>query len=203
MRVGGILHLRDITQFAFHRSSIEDGNFGGFSRICGDDGMTQVSLITTKWGKLAQLKDGTTRVDELLSDHWKPAINEGASVFHLCPSDTNHNLALDGTINSPWQVVRQVVTSMDALCVANRILRIQNQLVSKKYPTSQLNSGLEVRAILIGFLGKAKECQRAAREDGRAPNAGEHLERRGEEIELLVHQLNDLEPLLSEALSKR
>ncbi|TEB27358.1 hypothetical protein FA13DRAFT_1736488 [Coprinellus micaceus] len=194
MRVGGVLYLHDITQSRVDRSNIESGEFGGFSKICGDDGMNQVSLITTKWGKLAQSEDGSARVDELLSDHWKPAISQGASVFHLRPSDTNCHVPLDGTISSPWRIVQQIVTSMDALSVANRVIRMQEELTDKKYLLSRHDTGWEIRIALTSLLAKAKEHQRLAREDGRAPNVVELLKRRCGEIDNLVQELDKWEP---------
>jgi hypothetical protein len=117
MRVGGILHLRDITQSGWN--SIERRDFDVFSKICGDDGMSQVSLVTTKWGKLGELGDGAACVDELLEEHWRWAIEKGASVFHLLPPGVNHNLGLAGAIDDPWHIVQQIVTSMDAMGVAD------------------------------------------------------------------------------------
>ncbi|TEB20534.1 hypothetical protein FA13DRAFT_1742848 [Coprinellus micaceus] len=169
MRVGGILHLRDITQSGWN--GVERRDFNVFSKICGDDGMNQVSL---------ELKDGVARVDELLEEHWRWAIEQGAS--------------LAGAINDPWYIIQQIVTSMDALGVANRILHIQDELANKKYFLSESDAGKEVCLTLTNLLSQAKEHQRAAREDGKSPHAREHLERRREEIEKLAQQLDALGP---------
>jgi hypothetical protein len=192
MRVGGILHLRDITQSGWN--GVERRDFNVFSKICGDDGMNQVSLVTTKWGKLTELKDGTARVDELLKEHWRWAIEQGASVFHLRSPGVTHNPELAGAIDDSWHIVQQIVTSMDALGVANRILHIQDELANKKYFLAECDAGKEVCLTLTNLLSQAKEHQRAAREDGKSPHAREHLERRREEIEKLAQQLDALGP---------
>jgi hypothetical protein len=48
-----------------------------FTKLCGDDAMKNVTLVTTKWARV-ELEEGAMREEQLKMKFWKGMLDKGA-----------------------------------------------------------------------------------------------------------------------------
>ncbi|KAJ3544806.1 hypothetical protein NMY22_g2655 [Coprinellus aureogranulatus] len=204
MLVGGVLYLHDITRDGWTGTSRRNLNL--FHKLCGNDGLTQVSFLTTKWDDVTQarLDKILRRTTELKDNQWKDMIAGGASVYHVRPSRSNvvgteehSGLPLED-VRDPWEIIHSVVVSMNARDVSHRILLIQDELVNKHLFFIESKAGQALRTTLQDLLNRAKEVQKqAASEEDKAS-----LEELQNEIDDLTRRLTKLNPALHKRLRR-
>ncbi|TEB20537.1 hypothetical protein FA13DRAFT_1696666 [Coprinellus micaceus] len=199
MLVGGVLYLHDTTKDGWTGASRRNLNL--FSKICGDDAMNLVRFLTTKWGNVpdTQLGNAERRIKELKEKHWQPLIAHGAAVHHLDPP---RQLSLPGGIQDPWVLIHQMLVSMNARQMRDRILLLQRELVKERRFLIESKAGRELSMSLEDLLARAKALQRAAREDGVSSVDKEALQERQRQIDELTRQIGNLTPALSKRLKR-
>jgi hypothetical protein len=88
MAVGGMLYLQDMTENEdLKGTSRKCCQF--FSRICGDEAMKKVVLLTTRWPDVPKdgLTNAYTRATELKEGDWAELIAKKARLCHLQPPE--------------------------------------------------------------------------------------------------------------------
>ena len=109
-------------------------NFDIFRKLCGDDTLKNVTIVTTMWGEVDSAK-GTAREERLKTDEkfFKPAIdNDALLVRH------------DGTSDTARTIIRDVVqrNSAKPLCV-------QRELVTEGKKITETSAGKELYESLV------------------------------------------------------
>jgi hypothetical protein len=151
-----VIYLHDITQEGWTRSS--QTNLDLFFKLCGEEAMTQVSIVATKWDKIStRLDEGTERLKELKNDYWKHMIQQDASVCILQPDvSPDQRAASEGSI-PPWGIIHRLVSSMDGRSV---VLQIQTEIVKLEKELGETEAGKELRRKLEELLADAKKTRR-------------------------------------------
>ena len=194
MLVGGVLYLHDTTKDGWTGASKRNLNL--FSKICGDDAMNLVRFLTTKWGNVphAQYENAVKRVDELKGRHWKPLIDKGALVHHLDPPRRLH---LREGVQDAWEIIHQMLVSVNAREIRDHILQLQCELVDERRFLIESKAGKELSMSLKDLLARAKALQKAAQDDGLSAMDKETLEERQRQIDALAKQIANLTPAAS------
>ena len=193
MQPGGVIYLQDITQAEWTRRDTH--NLASILKKGGEDAVN--CLVTTKWGRLRRPKEGAERAKELMHQHWESAIAQGASVFHLQPSDTSP-LELEGIVTSPWDVVERIVFTMDPFQAANRILRIQHGLAKKEFTLPECDAGRETSIRIRNLLKKALQLRSG--DGSQMQDVQALLEAFRSQVSQLNQQLAELEIKLGQQL---
>lgn len=176
------MYLHDITRDGWPGSAQK--NLTLFSKICGEKAMKQVSFVTTKWGKLKDVEDGTSRLSQLKERFWSTMIQDGASVYVLRP-DTPLRGVPDQ--RRPWDVIHQLIVSMNC----RNILLIQEELVNQRKPLYSTKAGKEVRQQLERLLEDTRALRNEAKEHG---DDAEYLAEQQKRVDELKERLIKLKP---------
>ena len=86
IKLAGVLYLHDIS--AVRMGGIARRNFHMFRRLCGEDALKNVVIVTNRWGKV-EAGEGERREAELMSeeDFYKPALDQNArTARHVNPA---------------------------------------------------------------------------------------------------------------------
>ena len=137
MLVGGVLYLHDITATASEGSMVKSLNI--FSKLCGEDSMDQVAIVTTKWDRLSDRTVGDDTANELRTRLWKNLLAAGAQVAHLQPN--NSSTQISPLHRKPWDIVHQLILTADTRAVKGRILRIQDEIVNDRLHLPETDAG--------------------------------------------------------------
>jgi hypothetical protein len=187
MLVGGVLYIHDITrEGSMSRSPTI------FSKLCGEDAMDQVAIVTTKWDRLSDPNEGEVKLEELTADLWSTMINCGARVVRLRPS--GHDSSRFPMHWAPWDIVYQLVIAAEARRVEYRILHIQDEIVNQRLPLPNTDAGRELQMSLDKLLRKARELRKQAKQASKAGKPIELLQARQQEIERVIAKLDALDP---------
>jgi exonuclease VII small subunit len=110
-------------------------NYAMFTKLCGDDAMKNVVLVTTKWTGIPE-ELGKSREDELKTEFWKENLDKGAATARFMH-----------THKSAWAIVDQLVPKERL-----RALLIQHQLVELKRSLPETAAGKTLRKHLQDAL---------------------------------------------------
>ena len=110
MRVGGILYLHDITRDHHPGSLLARDNLPLITKICRNDTLAPLAVVTTKWDRLRDIAEGEDRLEELKEEFWNHALERGAQVYRLEPSDGEGN-RISNKHRLPWEIISQVLAS--------------------------------------------------------------------------------------------
>jgi len=94
--LGGVICLHEIS---LSRMAWGPGDHIAFAKLlCGDSGLSNVLLATTKWGEVAPAK-GATRERELASKYWQEMVQNGSTM-------TRFNLSRE----SAWEIIDSLLS---------------------------------------------------------------------------------------------
>ena len=118
-------------------------NLDLFLKLCGEDALAKVVLVTTKWGEVT-LEVGERRLHQLTDSHWRSVVD---SVGMVC--------RFEDTTKSAWAVLNMILDKMEQQneCVP----RIQEELVDLRKCLAETEVGQELRFTLKQFLEMQKE----------------------------------------------
>ncbi|EMD32106.1 hypothetical protein CERSUDRAFT_162189 [Gelatoporia subvermispora B] len=104
-KVTGVLYLHRITDVRMGGIAIE--NYRIFKKICGNEAMKNVVVVTNMWGEV-QEKVGAARERELVSNplFFKDAIDRGARILRHHDTKESGYAILRSLLNKPPQVLR-------------------------------------------------------------------------------------------------
>ncbi|KII85057.1 hypothetical protein PLICRDRAFT_178817 [Plicaturopsis crispa FD-325 SS-3] len=125
-KLSGILYMHRISDFRV--GGVSKRNFGMFRKLCGEDTLGNVVIVTNMWGEVAPER-GEAREAELAGDDrfFKPVLDKGARM-------ARH----DGTVRSAVGIIRQLVGSRP------QALRIQRELVDENKSLCRTAAGIEL-----------------------------------------------------------
>jgi hypothetical protein len=191
MRIGGVLYLHDITR--------EGSTLNGltvFSKICGQDAMKWVSIVTTKWERLQDREGGYGKVEELCQGPWGGLIRAGAKVCHLRPADPESVHPPFPEHNEPWEVVSQFFPGVPAYDFGDRILQIQREIVEGGLVIPHTEAGKALPMSINELVKKEKGLKREAKKDFKVGGrrATDLLSTRRENLQKVIAQLDTLNP---------
>jgi hypothetical protein len=185
MHVGGVLYLHDIT-----REGPEVKSLSVFSKVCGQGAMDRVAIVTTKWDKLRNIKDGEDKLTDLCDRLWGEMLGHGAHIFHMRPPSSEGESHIYPVHTTPWEIIHSLVVAAENCKVNNHILQIQDEIANRRLLLPDTDAGRELQMSLDNLLKKANELKRKEKEGNlRAPRAAALLERRRQGVEMIIAEL--------------
>ena len=128
----------------FRMSGTSRRNFKIFRKICGENALTNVVIVTTMWDNLVDMEEGEARERKLQNKDgfFKDALEKDAKMVR-------HEFHQDA--KSAHEILR--------LIIANRPLplQIQQGLVDQKKPLAKTSAGEEVNRELVTKLEKYED----------------------------------------------
>ncbi|CAA7262287.1 unnamed protein product [Cyclocybe aegerita] len=178
MPIGGVLYLHDISLKRFTGTARR--NLEMFRRLCGQDALPKVIVVTTSWN-LDTLESRERREVQMKSIHWKPMMDAGAEVRRF-----------DGTYGSAWEIVnvflqRAANTRRDAHLRRIVPLQIQRELVDFKLCIPQTDAG----KVLLSTLEEALQAHKTIPALEEAAEAGDPKAK--EKLDELQAKIRDLQ----------
>ncbi|KAH7905077.1 P-loop containing nucleoside triphosphate hydrolase protein [Hygrophoropsis aurantiaca] len=175
--VAGVVYLHEITQTRMLGTSRK--NLTMFQKLCGDEGLKNVILVTTKWTSLPDENSGVKREEQLKNTFWKDMIDQGSKIarFH-------------DTCESAWDIVEPILKEDQST-----VLHIQKELVELKKFLPQTEAGNALRSTLSDLVETHKKTISQLRsEKGGQGNEELHEKLRDTEKELhaLLKQVQEL-----------
>jgi hypothetical protein len=123
-------------------------NYDMFTKLCGDDAMTNVVLVTTKWAQVSQ-EVGEAREQQLKKKFWASMLNLGSATARFMH-----------TPKSAWDIVDLLVPKEQL-----RALAIQHELLDLGRSLPETRAGITLREHLEAEL---KEYERTIRSKKKA-----------------------------------
>ncbi|KAF9498950.1 hypothetical protein BDN71DRAFT_257740 [Pleurotus eryngii] len=145
VRLSGVVYVHRISDFRMGGTSTR--NFRMFRKLCGDDSLRNVVLVTNMWGQVP-VDVGEAREKELKEEDvfFKPVLDEGAQI-------KRHN----NTLTSAHEILRSVAFKDPVP------LRIQKELVDENRDITETDAGEELGRELREQARKFKEQQERLR----------------------------------------
>ena len=139
-KLSGIIYMHRISDFKV--GGISRRNFNMFRKLCGDETLSNVVIVTNMWGEVSaergEERERELRTDDLL---FAPALQKGACM-----------LRHDNALGSAQTILRRIVVNRP------RALQIQRELVDEGKDISKTAAGIELnRELETMRLRHAKE----------------------------------------------
>ncbi|EMD33879.1 hypothetical protein CERSUDRAFT_125649 [Gelatoporia subvermispora B] len=186
-KLSGIIYMHRISDFRM--TGVSRRNFSMFRKLCGDEALRNVVIVTNMWGEVTTER-GAAREKELASDDilFKPVLDKGARMVRH-----------DNTCESAQAILNLLVNKKP------RVLRIQKELVEEHKDISQTAAGVELERELAALAAKHREELAQVKQEMREALLAKDMETREEldkvrgELEGSVKKIeNDRERLSSE-----
>lgn len=147
MALSGVIYMHRISDFRM--GGISRRNFSMFRKLCGDDSLKNVLIVTNMWGEVDPAV-GAAREAELRDKDlfFKPVLDKRAQL-----------LRHDRTIQSAHAIISKIIGNHPAP------LRIQEELVDQRMDISQTAAGTELNRELAEQAKKHMEELRQIREE--------------------------------------
>ncbi|KAI0925626.1 hypothetical protein AcV5_008311 [Taiwanofungus camphoratus] len=186
-KLSGVIYMHRISDFRM--TGISRRNFSMFRKLCGDETLKNVVIVTNMWGEVSEEK-GLARERELATDDilFKPVLQKGAQMMRH-----------DNTYQCAMTILGQLINNRP------KALRIQRELVDEHKDISQTAAGEELARELAELARKHREELQQVQKEMREALLAKDLETRKEleqvrkELESNVKKIeNDRERLSSE-----
>ncbi|KAH7398668.1 P-loop containing nucleoside triphosphate hydrolase protein [Phaeosphaeria sp. MPI-PUGE-AT-0046c] len=155
----GIIYMHRITDNRMSGSA--QRYFEMFMRLCGDQNLENVVLLTTMWGEMKDEGKGLQRERELRREFWKDMEKNGSTIRRF-----------DGSRSMAEAFVCRLMRKDDI------ILDIQDELVGQGKRLEQTKAGQLVVPMIDQRIGESERKIREMEEEERAPNSAEAQRRR-------------------------
>ena len=154
-RLDGIVYISPITDTRMSGSAVRDLDI--FSKLVGDEALSNVVLVTSKWDLVVDYsKVAEDRENALRENFWNPLINMGSRFCRLGPSRLMALHVLDmllGQVPKALQIQRELVDDMKTLdqteagrLLSNEILKTQESFRRRlDEMKSELNDAITAR----------------------------------------------------------
>jgi len=123
-KLKGVLYLHRITDNRMQGSARK--NLDLFTKIIGEEALSNVVLVTTMWGKVDRKDEAeaNARECELRNQYWSDLIRKGSTATRF-----------DGTKESAEGILSQLIGKKEA------VLKVQEELVVKKLSLNRTTAG--------------------------------------------------------------
>ena len=149
-----------------------------FHKLCGEDALKDVVLVTTKWGEIRQ-EVGEQREKRLKETHWKTMIDHGSQIRrYKCSYD------------SAWEIVNLIRKIKEK---ENLPIQVQKELVDPQKRITQTDTGDALRNLLKTSLAYQKEIIRLLRLQCEEGNQYSDLREEYEEAEEQLRSILECE----------
>ncbi|EMD32135.1 hypothetical protein CERSUDRAFT_99815 [Gelatoporia subvermispora B] len=165
-KLSGIIYMHRISDFRMGGTSKR--NFTMFRKLCGDDTLKNVLIVTNMWGEVSA-EVGSAREKELAADDilFKPVLEKGARM-----------LRHDNTLSSAHRILSCLINNRP------EVLQIQDEVVNKHKDILQTAAATELARELEEQKRKQREeMDRVRREHEAAVAAQQEATRRALEQE--------------------
>jgi hypothetical protein len=149
----GIIYLHRITDPKMQGSALR--NFQMFQKICGDDALKNVVLLTTMWDKLRIEMEGLDRDQELREDFWSLMEERGSYIARF-----------DGS----WQMAESLIARLVAK--DSIVLNIQRELQNEGKRLDETSAGRLLAPDVDAEIDSSKQyvdyldaCLKASKKD--------------------------------------
>lgn len=138
VKLSGLIYMHRISDFRV--GGISRKNFSMFRKLCGDETLKNVVIVTNMWGEVA-LEKGMAREHELRTDDllFKPVLDKGAEM-----------LRHENTLSSAQAILMHLINNNPMT------LRIQKELVDEGKDITQTDAGVELDRELAALMEKHK-----------------------------------------------
>lgn len=124
VKLAGIIYFHRISDERF--TGIDVRNFGVFRKLCGDQTLQNVAIMSNMWGNVS-LEIGEAREQQLSAMFFKPAIDKGAKFLrHVKTEESAHSVIRSLLGNNPLA------------------FQIQEELVDRRMEFTQTAAGEEI-----------------------------------------------------------
>jgi hypothetical protein len=154
----GIIYMHRITDNRVSGSA--QRYFEMFMRLCGDQNLENVVLLTTMWGELSDEGKGLQRERELRREFWKAMEKNGSTIRRF-----------DGSRSMAEAFVCRLMRKEDI------VLDIQDELVGQRKRLDQTKAGRLVVPMIDQKIGESERKIKELEEEG-VPNSAEAQKRR-------------------------
>ncbi|KAF8691066.1 hypothetical protein AX14_002828 [Amanita brunnescens Koide BX004] len=177
--VHGVIYIHRISENRVGNLAIS--NFKTFRKICGEDSLKNVVIVTTMWDKVTK-EEGERRVQDLISldDFFKPALAKKAQLVHHTPN----------TVDSAHNIINLIIQNNPLP------LDIQKELVDQGKDITQTSAGKELdkqvaklTAMYEEKLRKQKQEMDEARKQ-RDAETEQEMKELSEKVQAKVDKLN-------------
>ncbi|KAI0955752.1 hypothetical protein AcV7_006331 [Taiwanofungus camphoratus] len=170
-KISGVIYMHRISDFRM--TGISRRNFSMFKKLCGDETLKNVAIVTNMWGEVSEER-GLARERELVTDDilFKRVLEKGAQMMR-------HN----NTYQSALVILEQLINNHP------KALRIQRELVDENKDISQTAAGEELGRELAELAKKHREELHQVQEEMQKTMAAKDPQTQKE----LQHVRNDLE----------
>jgi hypothetical protein len=134
MKLPGLIYIHRISDFRM--GGISNRNFRMFHKLCGDDTLKNVVVVTNMWDEV-DLAKGEMREAELKNRFFKQALDKGAQMVRH-----------DNTVESTCNILRRIIRNHPLP------LRIQRELVDEKKDIGQTAAAQEVESQIQKLIQK-------------------------------------------------
>ncbi|KAH8092660.1 P-loop containing nucleoside triphosphate hydrolase protein [Cristinia sonorae] len=179
-KLHGVIFIHRISD---HRmGGVARKNFRLFRKLCGDDAMRNVVIVTNMWGEVTE-DIGASRERELAGNElfFKNALEKGAEMIRH-----------DNTSKSAHRIIKRFLNG------APEVLSIQREVVDERKPVAETAAGKDLHADLEEQITKHRQEIQEVRSELEALMAQKDQAHQ-EEIEELSVALGDLKSQLTKA----
>ena len=120
-------------------------------RLCGDNAIKRVRLVTTMWDRVKDRKTAESRVKQLEGNFWKPLIDKGA-----------RHRRFENTFKSAWDIIRDAIGDPEVLLIQEELVdagRRLNETTARKAFYSQFQRLQEQKDTVKQLSNEAKAQQ--------------------------------------------
>ena len=169
-KLAGVLYFHRISDPKM--TGMSKRNFGMFRKLCGDNALQNVIIVTNMWG-LVELQVGDSREAELMGedDFFKPVLDKGAR------TERHEN-----TVESAKEIIRLILDKNPLP------LRIQKELVDEHKALPETAAGEELNKEFDRQIKKYREEMRDLMEDMEQASRDKNEETR-RELEMVIQEL--------------
>ncbi|KAG6916085.1 hypothetical protein DXG01_008514 [Tephrocybe rancida] len=148
MKVAGLIYLHEITKKRLTGTVVK--NFDMFTKICGPGAVSNIVLVTTKWGSDQKSAVQGQREAEIRNNHWKDLLSDGSKMRRFY-----------NTQGSAQTIVNEILAlrALDAT-------RIQSELVDIDKILAETDAGRTLRYALKELLARQKEASETLEREG-------------------------------------
>ena len=144
-----------------------------FHKLCGEDALQDVVLVTTKWGEIRK-EVGEQREKRLKETHWKTMIDHGSQI-------RRYNCSYD----SAWEIVNLIRKKEKT----DLPIQVQKELVDLQKRLPQTEAGDALRNSLKTLLAEQKETLQRLKN---SPDLREEYEEAERQLRSTLEQIRDL-----------
>ncbi|GLB39700.1 putative 50S ribosome-binding GTPase [Lyophyllum shimeji] len=174
MKLSGVIYLHEISQTRMLGTSLK--NLDMFNKLCGDDGMKNVILATTKWSEVLP-EVGARRELQLKDMHWKPMIELGSQLRRF-----------EDSKESGWKIIQTILRNWDNKDAVDTVA-VQQELVEIDKILPETEAGRTLRYTLEELLESQRQTAAQLRNDQGNAELRDALEENERKIRTTLQQL--------------